>query len=73
MPRIRIQRKILRIFDILLRKKNKKKFGAIEYTGTTGMKICKKWLNQLKKLFNKNIINHLFDGESHQVVKITVT
>jgi hypothetical protein len=40
------------------------------------MKIRKKWLNQLiTSLTNilKNIIWHLFAGESHQVVKITVT
>jgi hypothetical protein len=40
------------------------------------MQIRKKWLNQLKNFFPnilKNIIWHLFAGESHQVVKITVT
>jgi hypothetical protein len=40
------------------------------------MKIRKKWLNQLKKSLTnifKNIICHLFAGESHQVVKITGT
>ncbi len=40
------------------------------------MPIRKKWLNQLKNFFNKhfkNIIWHLFAGESYQVVKITVT
>jgi hypothetical protein len=40
------------------------------------MNMCKKWLNQLK-LFLTNIflsiIWHLFAGESHQVVEITVT
>jgi hypothetical protein len=39
------------------------------------MQIRKKWLNQLKKFLTnilKNIIWHLFAGESHQVVKITV-
>ncbi len=38
------------------------------------MQIRKKWLNQLKNFLNilKNIIWHLFAGESHQVVKITV-
>jgi len=39
------------------------------------MQIRKKWLNQLKiflaNIF-ENIIWHLFAGESHQVVKITV-
>ncbi len=35
------------------------------------MQIRKKWLNQYKNIF-KNIIWHLFAGESHQVVKITV-
>jgi hypothetical protein len=40
------------------------------------MQIRKKWLNQLKNLLTNifdNIIWHLFAGESHQVVKITVT
>ncbi len=40
------------------------------------MQIRKKWLNQLKNFFNKHfkdIIWHLFAGESYQVVKITVT
>jgi hypothetical protein len=40
------------------------------------MQIRKKWLNQLKTLLTnifKNIIWHLFSGESHQVVKITLT
>jgi hypothetical protein len=40
------------------------------------MQIRKKWLHQLKNFFNKhlkNIIWHPFAGESHQVVKITVT
>jgi hypothetical protein len=40
------------------------------------MQIRKKWLKPIEKLFNKhlkNIILHLFAGESHQVVKITVT
>jgi hypothetical protein len=39
------------------------------------MQIRKKWLNQLENfLINifKNIIWHLFAGESHQVVNITV-
>ncbi len=39
------------------------------------MQIRKKWLNQLKNCFNKHINEsylHLFAGESHQVVKITV-
>jgi hypothetical protein len=45
----------------------------VEY-GT--VKICKQWLYQLKNCFKnmlKNIIWQLFAGESHQVVKITVT
>ncbi len=33
----------------------------------------KKWLENLNKKFFKNIIWHLIAGESHQVVKITVT
>jgi uncharacterized protein (DUF697 family) len=40
------------------------------------MQIRKKWLNQLKACLTnilKNIIWHLFAGESRQVVKITVT
>jgi hypothetical protein len=40
------------------------------------MQIRKKWLNQLQNFLTnilKNIIWHLFAGESHQVVKITVT
>ncbi len=43
---------------------------------TSRIQICKQWLNQLKNFFCKhfkNIIWHLFAGESHQVVKITVT
>jgi hypothetical protein len=39
------------------------------------MQIRKKWLHQLKTFLTnilKNIIWHLFVGESHQVVKITV-
>jgi hypothetical protein len=37
-------------------------------------KFARKWLNQLKNFLTnilKNIIWHLFAGESHQVVKIT--
>ncbi len=44
--------------------------------GTSIMQIRKKWLSQLKNFLTnifKNIIWHLFAGESHQVVKITVT
>jgi hypothetical protein len=40
------------------------------------MQIRKKWLNKLKNFLNKHLKNifwHLFAGESHQVVKITVT
>jgi hypothetical protein len=40
------------------------------------MQIHKKWLNQLENFLTNilnNIIWHLFAGESHQVVKITVT
>jgi hypothetical protein len=39
------------------------------------MQIRKKWLNHLKNFTNilKHIIWHLFAGESHKVVKITVT
>ncbi len=39
------------------------------------MQIRKKWLNQLKNFLTnifENFIWHLFAGESHQVVKITV-
>jgi hypothetical protein len=39
------------------------------------MQIRKKWLNQLKNLFNKHFKEYYlasFAGESHQVVKITV-
>jgi hypothetical protein len=44
--------------------------------GNIRMQIRKKWLNKLKNFLTnllKNIIWHLFAGESHQVVKITVT
>ncbi len=41
------------------------------------MQIRKKWRNQLENFFFTNIFEkiiwHLFAGESHQVVKITVT
>jgi hypothetical protein len=40
------------------------------------MQIRKKWLKQLKKLVNKHILEYyleFFAGESHHVVKITVT
>ena len=46
------------------------------FFGNSKMQIRKKWLYQLKKFLTnilKNIIWHLFAGESHQVVKITVT
>ena len=46
------------------------------FFGNSRMQIRKKWLNQLKNFLTnilKNIIWHLFAGESHQVVKITVT
>jgi hypothetical protein len=39
------------------------------------MQIRRKWLNQLENFLTnifENIIWHLFAGESHQVVKITV-
>jgi hypothetical protein len=72
------QRKILRIFDSHLPKKKKKIFGVIvyiyEFFGTSRMEIRKKLLIQLKNFFNQqNITWHLFAGEFHQVVKITVT
>jgi hypothetical protein len=47
-----------------------------EFFGNSIMQFRKKWLNQLKNFLTnilKNIIWHLFAGESHQVVKITVT
>jgi hypothetical protein len=40
------------------------------------MQILKKWLSQLKNFFNKHLKKYylaFFAGESHQVVKITVT
>jgi hypothetical protein len=40
------------------------------------MQIPQEWLNPLKNFLNKhfkNMIWHLFAGESHEVVKITVT
>ncbi len=69
------QRKILHIFFNSNAKKESKIFGVIEYIneyffGTCRRQIQKKWHYQLKN-FLKNIIWHLFGGESHQVMKIT--
>jgi hypothetical protein len=65
------------VFDIHIQNKF---WGSLRvFFGTSRMQIRKKWPNQLKKkktfLANilKNIIWHLFAGESHQVVKIAVT
>ncbi len=69
------------VFLIHIFKKERKIFlkslsTFISIFGTSRMQIRKKWLNQLKAFLTKNfknIIWHLFAGESHQVVKITVT
>ncbi len=77
-PQIWNQRKILRILNTHMPKK--KKFGVIEsiYEYMLELVECKFARNGLtnwKKIFSnifENIIWHLFAGESHQVVKITV-
>ena len=79
-PQIWNQRKILRILNTHMPKKNKKNFGVIEYIYEYMLELveCKfarngltNWKNFLANIF-ENIIWHLFAGESHQVVKITV-
>ena len=61
-------------------KKNKKNFGVIEYIYEYMLELveCRfarngltNWKTFLTNIF-ENIIWHLFAGESHQVVKITV-
>ncbi len=79
-PQIWNQRKILRILNTHMPKKQKKNFGVIEYIYEYMLELveCKfarkgltNWKTFLTNVF-ENIIWHLFAGESHQVVKITV-
>ncbi len=79
-PQIWNQRKILRILNTHMSKKNKF-FGVIEYIYENMLELveCKfarngltNWKTFLTNIF-KNIIWHLFVGESYQVLKITVT
>ncbi len=74
------QHKILRILNTHLPQKNKKIFGVIEYIYEYMLELveCRFtrngltfWKTFLTNIF-ENIIWHLFAGESHQVVKITV-
>ncbi len=77
------QRKILRILNTHMPKKNKKFFGVIEYHTyiyeyMLELVECKfarngltNWKTFLTNIF-ENIIWHLFASESHQVEKITV-
>ncbi len=57
-PQIWNQRKILRFLDTHILKNKLKNFGVMEYIwvffGNSIMQIRKKWLNQLKNLFNKH-------------------
>ncbi len=79
-PRIWNQRKILRFFYTHMLKKKLKNFGVMEYIYEYFLEIleCKFARNGLTnwKTFLTNILKyiiwHLFAGESHQVVKITV-
>ncbi len=79
-PQIWNQRKILRILNTHMPKKNKKIFGVIEYIYEYMLELVEykfarngltNWKTFLTNVF-ENIIWHLFAGESHQVVKITV-
>ncbi len=74
------QRKILHILNTHMPKKNKKIFGIIEYIYDYMLELVKckfarngftNWKTSLTNIF-ENIIWHLFAGESHQVVNITV-
>ncbi len=78
-PRIWNQHKILRFLYSYVKKEIKKFWGhgvhIWVFYGNSRMQIRKIWLNQLKNFLTnilKNIIWHLFAGESHQAVKITV-
>ncbi len=77
-PQIWNQRKILHFFDthMLKKKKNFWGHGVYEYfLEIVECKFARNGLTNWKKIFTnifKNIIWHLFAGESHQVVKITV-
>ncbi len=69
------QRKILRIFEYSYAEKQLNFFGGHWVLESLRMQIHKKWLNQLKNVFNKHFKEYYlatFAGESHQVVKITV-
>jgi hypothetical protein len=79
-PQIRNQRKILHFLDTHMLKKKQKIFGVMEYIYEYFWEIveCKfarngltNWKTFLTNIL-KNIIWHLFVGESHQAVKITV-
>jgi hypothetical protein len=78
-PRIWNQRKILRFLYSYVKKEIKIFRGHGVHTwvffGNSRMQIRKKRLDQFENFFNilKNIIWHLYAGESQQVMKITVT
>ncbi len=80
-PQIWYQRKIPHIFDTHMQKKKLKFFGVIEYIYEYYLELveCKyvrkgltNWKGFLINII-RNIIWHLFVGQSNQVVKITVT
>ncbi len=83
-PQIWNQCKILRILNIWIfwmQKKNNKFLGVFEYKNGYLLELVESkfarngltnWKTFLTNIF-ENIIWHLFAGESHQVVKITVT